>query len=223
MIHSGGYRDSDSLYIDQVWHARMTGEGVMTLPAKSHWGLMVVRDARRIRVIVAGPRSHATFMSYDEDGEYIGVEFKMGVYFRPFRTTSMVNNAELLPKASRTSFVLGGSRLAFPTYENVELFVQDLLRQELLQDDVVIKRTLSGRTLDLSPRTVQRHFLLATGLTHKRYQQIHRAQTAVDLLKSGRSAIETAYELGYSDQFHLSRSLRTLVGMTPSQILLSFD
>lgn len=223
MIQSGGYRDSDSPYIDKVWQARMKGTGVMVLPAKSYWDLMIVRNNQGTRAVIAGPRSHAASMDYDEDSEYFGIEFKMGVYFQPFRTASMVNAAGLLPQARRTSFWLGDTRLEFPTYENIEVFVSDLHRHGILRDDTVIRQALDGQVQNLSPRTVQRHFLQATGLTHKRYQQIIRAQTAVELLKSGTPAIETAYELGFSDQFHLSRSLRTLVGQTPSQILLSFE
>lgn len=223
MIQSGGYRNSDSPYIDKVWYARMTGSGEMILPAKSNWDLMVVKDARGTSAIIAGPRSHAAVMQYSEDGEYIGVEFKMGVYFRPFSALGMVNNAELLPEVRRTSFLLGDTRVEFPSYDNVEVFVKDLQRRSLLQEDAVIRQTLHGHVLDLSSRTVQRHFLLATGLTHKRYQQIIRAQNAAELLKLGTPAIDVAYELGYSDQFHLSRSLRSLIGQTPSQIRLSFE
>lgn len=183
---------------------------------------MIVRNSQGLSAIIAGPRSHATPMQYDEDSEYIGVEFSMGVYFQPFRTPGMVNQAEILPQARRTAFWLGGTTLEFPTFENIELFVRDLQRHNLLQDDQVVRQKLNGHQINLSPRTVQRHFLLATGLTYKHYQQLTRAQSAADLLKAGMPAIEVAYELGYSDQFHLSRSLRTLTGQTPSQIKLSF-
>lgn len=223
MIQSGGYRSSDSPYVDKVWHARMSGEGVMTLPAKSNWDLMIVRDNKGMSAVVAGPRSHAVSIQYNDDGEYIGVEFKMGVHLQPFRTASMVDDAKLLSDVRQASFLLGTTWVEFPTYENIELFVENLWRNNLLQNDPVVQRALSGHVPNLSPRTVQRHFLLATGLTHKRYQQISRAQSAVELLRSGMPAIEAAYELGYSDQFHLSRSLRTFVGQTPSQILLSFE
>src|SRR5688572_5383231 len=161
MIQSGGYRNSDSPYIERVWHARMAGKGQMILAAKSSWDLMVVKNTKGINVIIAGPRSHATVTNYDEDSEYIGVEFKVGVYFQPFRTIGMVNNAEILPGATRTSFRLDGTRLEFPTYENIELFVKDLQRLSLLQDDMVVQQILAGHTLDISPRTIQRHFLQA--------------------------------------------------------------
>lgn len=195
----------------------------MILPAKSNWDLMIVKDAKGTNAVIAGPRSHAATIEYADDGEYIGVEFKMGVYFKPFHAKNMVNAAGVLPQANRTSIWVGSTKLETPTHENIEVFVSNLQRHDILQDDIVIRQTLIGQTQNLSPRTVQRHFLQATGLTHKRYQQIARAQTAVELLKAGTPAIETAYELGYSDQFHLSRSLRTLVGQTPSQILLSFE
>ena len=195
----------------------------MTLPAKSHWGLMIVRNSEGISAIIAAPRSYATATEYNEDSDYIGIEFKMGVYFQPFRAPTMVNSAEILPAARRTSFWLGSTPVEFPTYEDIELFVKDLRRLSILQDNKIVQQKVSGREPALSPRTVQRHFLQATGLTYKHYQQLTRAQGATDLLKSGMPAIEVAYELGYSDQFHLSRSLKTLTGQTPSQIKLSFE
>jgi AraC-like DNA-binding protein len=38
------------------------------------------------------------------------------------------------------------------------------------------------------------------------------------LLRGGVSAVNVAYELGYFDQAHLTRSLTHFVGQTPSQI-----
>ena len=44
------------------------------------------------------------------------------------------------------------------------------------------------------------------------------ASSAVSLLERGTSISETAFELGYFDQAHLTNSLKRLIGRTPAQI-----
>ena len=64
----------------------------------------------------------------------------------------------------------------------------------------------------MSRRSVQRHFLLATGMTHRTYRQIQRARYAAGLLRSGASIAEAVHQAGYYDQAHLTRSLTRLIG-----------
>ncbi|MEP6985913.1 MAG: helix-turn-helix domain-containing protein, partial [Chloroflexota bacterium] len=52
-------------------------------------------------------------------------------------------------------------------------------------------------------------------------RQIKRAQQAMELLHLGHSILNTAHELGYADQPHLTRSLKRLLGYTPREILTS--
>jgi AraC-like DNA-binding protein len=70
----------------------------------------------------------------------------------------------------------------------------------------------------MSVRSLQYRFLRATGLTHKTIQQIERARSAVSLLEQGTPISDTAFELGYFDQAHLTNSLKRFVGRTPAQI-----
>jgi methylphosphotriester-DNA--protein-cysteine methyltransferase len=70
----------------------------------------------------------------------------------------------------------------------------------------------------MSLRTVRRRFLLATGLTYKAIEQIERAKQAADLLEQGVSLLDTAYQAGYADQPHMTRSLKHFIGHTPAQI-----
>jgi AraC-like DNA-binding protein len=56
-------------------------------------------------------------------------------------------------------------------------------------------------------------------LTRGAIEQIGRAERAVELLSRGMSPIEAARRAGYADQPHLTRSLKRLVGQTPSQIV----
>jgi len=59
---------------------------------------------------------------------------------------------------------------------------------------------------------------LATGLTYKVIAQIERAKQAADLLEQGVSLLDTAYQAGYADQSHMTRSLKHFIGHTPAQI-----
>jgi AraC-like DNA-binding protein len=40
----------------------------------------------------------------------------------------------------------------------------------------------------------------------------------VDLLEQGVSLLDTAYQAGYADQSHMTRSLKHFIGHTPAQI-----
>jgi AraC-like DNA-binding protein len=77
---------------------------------------------------------------------------------------------------------------------------------------------VEGRPRAISPRSVQRHFLQAVGLTAKQLQQIERAHRAVALLTRGQRPVDVALDLGYADQAHLTRSLRTFMRHTPGEI-----
>ena len=65
---------------------------------------------------------------------------------------------------------------------------------------------------------MQRHFLKTTGLTYKTFTQIERAQQAMALIAQGRPAADVAFALGYSDQPHMIRSIKAIMGQTPGQI-----
>jgi methylphosphotriester-DNA--protein-cysteine methyltransferase len=70
----------------------------------------------------------------------------------------------------------------------------------------------------MSFRTVRRRFLIAKGLTPKQIQQNDRAQQAAAILAQGVPIIDAAYQAGYADQPHMTRSLKHFIGHTPAQI-----
>jgi Transcriptional regulator containing an amidase domain and an AraC-type DNA-binding HTH domain len=82
-----------------------------------------------------------------------------------------------------------------------------------------VESALRGEPLELSTRSVQRRFLQATGLTQGSIRQIERARHATMLLQGGVSILDTVEQAGYSDQAHLTRSLKYLIGKTPAQII----
>jgi AraC-like DNA-binding protein len=124
-----------------------------------------------------------------------------------------------LPGLTSRLFWLQGSTWEYPSYANAEALVSRLFRAGLLARDTAVAAALNGDSLALSRRSAQRHFQLATGMTHGTYRQIERARHAVDLLRRGVSIVETAHLAGYFDQAHLTRSLRRRVGQTPARLL----
>src|SRR5262249_31576919 len=91
----------------------------------------------------------------------------------------------------------------------------------LLVHDPVASAALRGEVGGLSTRSVERRVSLATGLTRGSIGQIRRAERAVEMLCGGMSPLDVAGKAGYSDQPHLTRSLKRYLGQTPSRIATS--
>jgi hypothetical protein len=58
----------------------------------------------------------------------------------------------------------------------------------------------------------------AVGFEDECWWRIERARSAVSLLERGIPISDTAFELGYFDQAHLTNSLKRFIGRTPAQI-----
>jgi AraC-like DNA-binding protein len=130
-----------------------------------------------------------------------------------------MDSETILPGAASQSFWLKGAAWQFPDYENVETFVNRLVREEILVRDPLIPAVLQDQPQELSARTVRHRFLQATGLTQNHIRQFERAQRAAALLREGVSILDTVEAVGYYDQPHLTRSLKQFIGYTPAQLL----
>jgi AraC-like DNA-binding protein len=76
--------------------------------------------------------------------------------------------------------------------------------------------------VNMSTRALQRICMHRTGLTPKWLIQRRRLQDAALSLRDGRSSVaDVAAELGYSDQAHLAREFKAVIGQTPSDYLRS--
>jgi hypothetical protein len=93
-----------------------------------------------------------------------------------------------------------------------------LVRKGIIVRDAGVEAALGSQPGRLPIRSTQRHFLRATGITHRTVRQIERARYATTLLKQGVSILDTVYDAGYFDQAHLTRSLKMLIGQTPVEI-----
>jgi hypothetical protein len=211
-------RPSDSSYVDALWRTHSASAKKFISVAESHWGIVVTRMEGKIWMTVRGPETKATSADIPPDAEFFGIVFKHGTFMPILPTPGLVNNGIDLPDATRQSFWLDGSAWEFPTFDNADTFVERLVRAGLLVREPVVAAALQGEVRDLSLRSVQRKFLMVTGLTHNSIRQIERARQALMLLQQGVSILDTVEQAGYSDQPHLTRSLKQLTGQTPAQI-----
>jgi hypothetical protein len=140
--------------------------------------------------------------------------------FMPYLPAGQLRDGAItLPESIGKSFWLNGSSWQIPEYENLEIFVDRLVRAGLLVREPVVRSVLQGGYPELSQRSTQRKSLHATGLTRGAISQIDRARYATILLKQGTSILDTVHQAGYSDQPHLTRSLKHYIGQTPAQLV----
>jgi hypothetical protein len=212
-------RLSDSPYVERIWHSRSVGETHFYSLAFSHCQLVVWEKDGRPQITLRGPESVATEEYVAADREHFAITFKYGVFMPHLPASDLVDNSLALPPASKDSFWLNSSVWEIPTFENADTFVERLAREGLLVREPVVEAVMHHQPKDMSLRSVQRRYLRATGLTHGTAAQIERARQAIVLLRNGTSILDTVDLAGYTDQPHMTRSLKHYTGQTPAQIL----
>jgi AraC-like DNA-binding protein len=212
-------RSANSSFVDMVWRTHSERAGTFTSVAVSNWEMVITTIGGKTMITARGPETKASEADFSADAEFLGITFKLGSFMPhlPIRTLLDRQDATL-PEASSNSFWLHGSAWELPTFENADVFVDRLIRRGMLVRDPVVEAAIRGHAPDMSIRSLQYRFMQATGLTHKTIQQIERARFAVSLLEQGTPISDTAFELGYFDQAHLSNSLKRFIGKTPAQI-----
>jgi hypothetical protein len=217
MFLSFDERLSDSPFVERVWRSRSRSAGVFLSVAASNFEIAVTRHRGKTFLTVRGPETRATSAECPADGDWLGIRFKLGTFMPAFAPGDLKDRQDAtLPGASGRSFWLNGSAWEYPDFENADTFVGRLVQKGVLVHDTAVAAALDA---DSSPaRRTQRHFLRATGITRSTVRQIERARFATDLLRNGRSILDTVYEAGYFDQAHLTRSVKTFIGQTPVQI-----
>ena len=212
-------RFSDSPYIDRVWRTRSTQDGNVISIALCALDIVIWKQQRNTYFSLQGPETHARLFPIPENAEFFGIMLKVGCHMPHIPVPQLINSAAELPGATANSFWLKGAAWEYPTYDNVEVFVDRLVRQSLLVHEPMVTALLCGHQPNLSVRTLQRRFVQTTGLSKSTIQQIERARHATILLKSGVSILDTVHETGYFDQPHLTRALSHYIGQTPRQLM----
>ncbi len=211
-------RLSDSPYIETITRGWTLSDGSTIRPAESHWHMVFVKLNGYIRPLVVGALPTSGIAAWGEGAEILWIKFKLGTFMPHLPVKGLLNKETLLPGAGSHAFWLKGSAWQFPDYDNVETFINRLVRNDVLVRDPVIEDALQDHPLGISPRTVRQRFLRATGLTQNYIRQFQRAHRAAALLRQGVPILDTVYETGYFDQPHLTRSLKQFIGHTPAQI-----
>jgi AraC-like DNA-binding protein len=211
-------RTADSPFVQKIWRTRSEPVASFISVAVPNWEIVVTRERGKISLTLRGPETTASVAPIPEDAEFFGVQFPLGTFMPSLPAGRLVNGEVTLPDVTGRSFWLNGSAWDFPTFDNADLFVNRLVGEGLLVRDPIVEAVLQGQVVDLSPRSVQRRFLRATGLTHGAIRQMARAEGAAALLEQGVPVLETVARAGYADQAHLTRSLRRFIGQTPSEI-----
>jgi hypothetical protein len=202
-----------------VWHTHSERAGTFTSVAVSNWEMVITTFNGKTMITARGPETKASEADFPADAEFFGISFKLGTFMPHLPLKTLLDRQDAtLPEASSNSFWLHSSTWELPTFENADVFVNRLTRQGILVRDPVVEAAIQGHTPDMSIRSLQYRFLQATGLTHKTFQQIECARSAVSLLEQGTPILDTAFELGYFDQSHLTNSLKRFIGKTPAQI-----
>jgi len=214
-------RLSDSPYVEAVTHGWTVGEGSTIRPAECNWHMVFVKEHGRTHSLVVGPLPTAGMATWGEGAEILWIKFKLGVFMPHLPVRDLLDLEKSLPGAAGKSFWLKSSAWELPDFENVDTFVNRLVRDEILVLDHVVETMLQDQLLDISPRTMRHHFLRATGLTRSRICQMKQAQQATALLQQGVPILDTVHEAGYFDQPHLTRALKQFIGYTPVQIAQS--
>jgi hypothetical protein len=184
----------------------------------SHRELVVTRHDGTMTLTVRGPEARATPLHCSIEAEWVGIVFKLGAFLPHLPDDRLINGALDLPLATERTVWLHSAAWEFPTYDNADAFVARLVREGLLVCDPVVDAALHLHPQELSPRSIQRRFVRATGLPQVVIRQIERARRAAALLQQGLPIAATAVQVGYADQAHLTRSLRRFMGQTPAQL-----
>lgn len=141
-----------------------------------------------------------------------------------FRAARMLSPAggrlsHLSHLAFRDSFWLDRGVLEALTFETADDSIARLVRAKQLPLDSLVSRLQQGdgfRTERL--RIAQRRFLQSTGLTREMIQTTERAHTAILISHAMKRRFDLRYvaALFFSDQAHLKRAWKRMIGLTPA-------
>jgi AraC-like DNA-binding protein len=213
-------RPSDAALVERIWRAESNGGGTFHSIAESNLELVITRLPGTTRVTLRGPVTKPSAVACPPEGKWLAIRFRLGTYFPGLPTARLLNhNSADLPLIDGKRFWLDGSRWEIPSQDDAEALVKRLVRRGLIAYDPAVGAALAGDTQALTLRSVQRHFLQATGMTHGLLRQIERARFATTLLRGGVAILDVVHQAGYFDQAHLTRSLRQLTGQTPRTLL----
>jgi hypothetical protein len=206
--------------VQRVWSARCDGATSFSSAAKGSSMIAFARSGHGVSVHVRGPETRATHLTCPEGWQFFGVELQLGAYLPLFPPTSLADlNDALLPTSSSDRILLDDRDWEMPTEQNVDVFVDRLVRAGLLLFDPLVDEIRHGeRPRTLSERTTQIRFRRAVGISRRKLVSIEQAQQAAQHLAAGGSIADAVTVGGYYDQPQLARAMRWATGHTPGEL-----
>ncbi len=203
-------RPSSLPYIQCIWRASVVQADEYDDPAKDTWGLAFTQRADdSLSAELLGQSFQYSVLDSTVGDEYWGVEFYSYVTMRGVDKPGMTGKLVHLAVADGRFFI-GDDSYDIPSYNELEAFCERLAARGIISH--------TTRHAQMSLRNQQRQHRQTVGLTRKQVEQIKRAEHAAKLLKNGATPTNAATEAGYADQAHMTRSLKALLGKTPSQL-----
>jgi hypothetical protein len=206
--------------VQRVWSARCEADTGFASAVKASSMIAFARGDDGITVHVRGPETRGTALTCPEGAEFFGVDLRLGARLAPYAPSSLADlNDALLPTLPGGRILLDGREWEMPTVQNVDVFVERLVRAGLLTFDPLVDEIRQGeRPRGVSERTAQIRFRRAVGISHRKLVSIERARQAAQLLTAGGSITDAVAVGGYYDQAQLGRAMRWATGHTPGEL-----
>ncbi|MBP2160326.1 MULTISPECIES: AraC family transcriptional regulator [Asticcacaulis] len=218
MTQKHSRRGSSHPWIDTIWRTVCLTNGVYKATPDGSWDLIFrAAPGEPSVVFLAGQGKEPVDVPYAAGEHGVVISFAAHVYVTQDRQKAANVPLRYLP-LSADGFVLDGVELPLPTFENAEFLTDRMVEAGLLQSDDVVAKAFTANPKAASKRSVQEHFKKVTGLTQQDFQLIRRAQEAVRRLKAGEKPAAVAADLGYTDQPHMTKSIKKIMGHLPSNL-----
>ena len=218
MVQKHSSRPSPHPWIDTVWQTVCLSDGLYSATPDGSWDLIrSISPEGDSVVFLSGQATEPVEVPYRDGESSVVVSFSAHVYLARDKEPRVGPEIRMLPVQGET-FVLDGVELPLPTFENVEPLVDAMIAAGLLLSDDLVARAFGETPKAASARSAQLHFKRTTGITQKSFQMIRRAQEAVRRLKAGETPAGVAAELGYTDQAHMIKSIKKIMGVLPSNL-----
>jgi hypothetical protein len=206
--------------VQRVWSATCDATIGFSSAVKASSMICFARSGGGVTVHVKGPETAGTLMTCPDGWEFFGVELRLGAYLPLFSPSSLTDFKDaLLPTLAGDRILLDNQVWEMPTAQNVDVFVDRLVRAGLLVFDPLVDDIRHGeRPRDMSERIAQLRFRRAVGISHRKVVSIEQARHAAQLLAAGRSIAHVVAACGYYDQAQLGRAMRAATGHTPGEL-----
>lgn len=133
-----------SPFVEKIWRTRSEPTEELISVAANYSQLVFTRQNGGTFVTIRGPETKPTIVPIPQDAEFIGIQFRPGVYIPGFPSQQLVDRSFTLPESGRQSFWLNATVLEVPVYGNVDAFIEHLARKGLMVRDPIVEVVLNG-------------------------------------------------------------------------------